>query len=183
MSRSIPVCAPGEKQNQGAQALPAGSDEAEDEISQARIVDPYGFFQPRLHQEQVRSHCGEDIARPDINHHLPRTERTRGLIPANSCKSTDTVKKSIEPASFSPANAPRALLALCYTRPARQPCRPGCTAPHAEERQVASRPFGTVPKTPPRQLDAVESVICSIRSCRWPSQNRFASPRSPYDSI
>lgn len=76
----IRVCAPGEKQNQGPQALPSGSDEVEDEVGQARIVNPDGFFQPRLDQEQLGTHGGKHVARPDINHRLPRTENARSMI-------------------------------------------------------------------------------------------------------
>jgi len=75
-------CTPGEKQDEWSQALSAGSDEAQDEIGQAWVVDPDDFFELRLHQEQVGPHGGKEGARPDINHRLPRTERTRGVIPA-----------------------------------------------------------------------------------------------------
>jgi hypothetical protein len=34
-----------------------------------------------LHLEQVWSHRGKDVSRPDINHHLLRTEGTADLIP------------------------------------------------------------------------------------------------------
>src|SRR5688500_1733028 len=76
----IPMCSSGEEQDQGSQPLPTRADEAEDEIRHAWIINSYGFFQPRLHQKQVRSHCGKDVACPDINHRLLRTDRTPDLI-------------------------------------------------------------------------------------------------------
>ena len=80
----IVIGASGEKQDQWSQPLSAGTDQAEDEISDARIVDPDGFFQSRLHEDQFRSHGVKDAACPDINHRPPRTERTLDLVPASS---------------------------------------------------------------------------------------------------
>ena len=48
------------------------------------------------------------------------------------------------------------------------------TAPHAGDRRVAGRVIGAVPNAPPRQLDAVENLISSIWSRRWPSPIWFA---------
>src|SRR5215216_3299384 len=77
----VPVSAPCQKQNEGPQPLAAGTDQAEHEIGHTWKVDPNGFFQPRLHLQQVRSHGGKDVTRPDINHRPLRTERTTDLIP------------------------------------------------------------------------------------------------------
>jgi hypothetical protein len=76
----IPVGATGKEQNQGSQPLPARTDQTEDEIGHTWIIYSHGFFKPRLHQRQFRSHGGEDVARPDINHRPLRTDRTPDLI-------------------------------------------------------------------------------------------------------
>jgi hypothetical protein len=76
----VPIGSPGEEQDERAQPLPTGADQAKYEIRHAWIVNSDGFFQPRLHQKQFRSHGGKNVARPDINHRSLRTDRTPDLI-------------------------------------------------------------------------------------------------------
>src|SRR5215211_236505 len=60
---------------------------------------------------------------------------------------------------------------------------PVSMTPHAGDRRVGSRVIGAVPNTPPRQLDAVENLISSIWSRRWPRPIWFVSSSKPHGSV